>query len=88
MMLQLAICHLPSYFGTDPDRETILRHAALLPEKFRTRLLERRHIPSLLQSLGGMLLLHERMRPQGYVGCLLIFTGIVLSQLNFQKKHK
>ena len=58
-MLQLAICHLPSYFGPEPDRETILRHAALLPEKFRTRLLERRHIPSLLQSLGGMLLLRH-----------------------------
>ena len=58
-MLQLAICHLPTYFGDNPDRETIERHAALLPEEFRTRLLERRHIPSLLQSLGGMLLLRH-----------------------------
>ena len=58
-MLQLAICHLPTYFGQNPDRETIERHAALLPEEFRTRLLERRHIPSLLQSLGGMLLLRH-----------------------------
>ena len=58
-MLQLAICHLPTYFGKDPDRETIERHAALLPEEFRTRLLSRRHIPSLLQSLGGMLLLRH-----------------------------
>ena len=45
-------------------------------------------LESVFAALGGMLLLHERMRPQGYVGCLLIFTGIVLSQLNFQKKHK
>lgn len=56
-MLQLAICHLPTYFGKDPDRAIIEQHAALLPEEFRTRLLERRHLPSLLQSLGGMLLL-------------------------------
>lgn len=45
-------------------------------------------LESVFAALGGMLLLHERMRPQGYAGCLLIFTGIVLSQLNFQKKHK
>ena len=58
-MLQIAICHLPTYFGETPDRETIQQHAALLPEEFRTRLLERRHIPSAIQSLGGMLLLRH-----------------------------
>ena len=58
-MLQLAICHLPTYFGENPDRATVERHAALLPEEFRTRLLERKHIPSMVQSLGGMLLLRH-----------------------------
>ena len=58
-MLQLAICHLPTYFGENPDRETIERHAALLPKEFRTRLLERKHLPNLMQSLGGMLLLRH-----------------------------
>jgi len=56
-MLQLAICHLPTYFGENPDRATVERHAALLPEEFRTRLLDRKHIPNMIQSLGGMLLL-------------------------------
>ena len=31
-------------------------------------------------ALGGMLLLHERMRVQGYIGCVLIFAGILVSQ--------
>ncbi len=58
-MLQLALCHLPTYFGQNPDRETVERHAALLPEEFRTRLLERKHLPTMIQSLGGMLLLRH-----------------------------
>lgn len=58
-MLQLALCHLPTYFGQAPDRETVERHALLLPEEFRARLLDRRHIPSAVQSLGGMLLLRH-----------------------------
>lgn len=58
-MLQLAICHLPTCFGQNPDRETVERHAALLPEEFRARLLERKHIPTMVQSLGGMLLLRH-----------------------------
>ncbi len=65
-MLQLAICHLPTYFGKDPSRELIEQQAALLPEQFRARLLERRHIPSLLQSLGGMLLLRRLLGPQEF----------------------
>ena len=44
-------------------------------------------LESVFAALGGMLLLHERMHLQGYIGCLLIFTGIVLSQLKRKEKH-
>lgn len=60
-MLQLAICHLPTFFGAAPDRATIEQHAAALPEEFRTRLLSRTYMPSVTQSLGGMLLLRHLM---------------------------
>lgn len=42
-------------------------------------------LESVFAALGGMLLLHERMSVQGYVGCLFIFGGIILSQLKFGK---
>lgn len=45
-------------------------------------------LESVFAAVGGMLILNERMRPQGYVGCLLIFAGIVLSQLKFKTKTK
>ena len=65
-MLQIAICHLPTYFGENPTRETVERHAALLPEEFRARLLERRHIPTAIQSLGGMLLLRHLLGAEDF----------------------
>lgn len=43
---------------------------------------------SVFAALGGMLLLNERMTVQGYIGCVLIFTGIVLSQLKWSFKKK
>lgn len=43
-------------------------------------------LESVFAALGGMLLLHERMRVQGYIGCLLIFAGIITSQLAPRKK--
>lgn len=44
-------------------------------------------LESVFAAIGGMLLLHERMHVQGYIGCLLIFAGIVLSQLKRKEKH-
>ena len=43
---------------------------------------------SVFAALGGMLLLNERMTVQGYIGCVLIFTGIVLSQLKWGSKKE
>ncbi len=42
---------------------------------------------SVFSAIGGALLLpDEIMTARGYLGCLLIFLGIVLSQLNFSKQ--
>ena len=41
---------------------------------------------SVFAALGGMLLLNERMTVQGYIGCLLILVGIVLSQMKAGNK--
>ncbi len=37
---------------------------------------------SVFSAIGGALLLNEIMSGRGYLGCVLIFIGIVLSQLN------
>ena len=41
---------------------------------------------SVFGAVGGALLLKERMSIRGYVGCVLIFAGIVLAQLTFPLK--
>lgn len=44
---------------------------------------------SVFSAIGGALVLNEIMSGRGYLGCVLIFIGIVLSQLNidlFKKK--
>lgn len=46
---------------------------------------------SVFSAIGGAIILNEIMSGRGYVGCVLIFIGIVLSQLNpdlFNKKSK
>lgn len=40
---------------------------------------------SVFSVIGGVLLLHAHMEIQGYIGCMLIFGGIVLSQLKIPK---
>ena len=45
-------------------------------------------LESVFAALGGMLLLHERMRVQGYIGCVLIFAGILVSQWVSKKQPK
>lgn len=41
---------------------------------------------SVFSAIGGALILHERMQPTAYLGCALIFAGILLSQIKFKKK--
>lgn len=36
---------------------------------------------SVFSAIGGALILHERMSAEAYVGCVLIFSGIILSQV-------
>jgi len=43
---------------------------------------------SVFSAIGGALILKEKMLPRGYLGCLLIFVGIILSQITFGKKKK
>ena len=40
---------------------------------------------SVFSAIGGALILNEIMSGRGYFGCILIFIGIVLSQLNSEK---
>ena len=43
---------------------------------------------SVFSAIGGAIILHEIMSGRGYIGCALIFIGIILSQLNINvKKH-
>lgn len=49
---------------------------------------------SVFSAIGGALILHEMMSGRGYFGCVLIFIGIILSQITVNdikiigKKHK
>lgn len=43
---------------------------------------------SVFSAIGGALLLNEIMSGRGYLGCVLIFIGIVLSQLNTSEIKK
>lgn len=43
---------------------------------------------SMFSAIGGALILHERMTAQGYFGCALIFIGIMLTQINFDKLRR
>lgn len=41
---------------------------------------------SVFSAIGGALLLHEALEWKNYLGCLLMFAGIVISQLNLKRK--
>jgi len=41
---------------------------------------------SVFSAIGGALILNERMQPLAYLGCALIFAGILLSQIRFKTK--
>ena len=43
---------------------------------------------SVFSAVGGAIILNEIMSGRGYLGCILIFIGIILSQLNFDSITK
>ena len=43
---------------------------------------------SMFGAIGGAVILHEIMTGRGYLGCVFIFIGIILSQLNLEKITK
>ena len=43
---------------------------------------------SVFCAIGGAIILNEIMSGRGYVGCVLIFIGIILSQLNVESLRK
>ena len=45
-------------------------------------------LESVFSAIGGALILGEEMSSRGYIGCVLIFSGIVISQLKFGKKKE
>lgn len=45
-------------------------------------------LESVFSAIGGAIVLGEEMNVRGYVGCVLIFGGIILSQLKFGKKKE
>lgn len=42
---------------------------------------------SVFGAIGGALLLSERMSTKGYIGCILILAGILVSQIKFPSKE-
>ncbi len=43
---------------------------------------------SMFGAIGGALILHEVMTTRGYIGCVLIFAGVIISQLVFKSRKK
>lgn len=43
---------------------------------------------SMFGAIGGAIILGETMSVRGYVGCLLIFSGVIISQLVFKKRAR
>ena len=41
---------------------------------------------SMFSVIGGALILHERMTARGYIGCALIFLGVLCTQVKFRHK--
>ncbi|MDY3941107.1 MAG: DMT family transporter [Eubacteriales bacterium] len=41
---------------------------------------------SMFSVIGGALILHERMTARGYIGCVLIFLGVLCTQVKFRHK--
>ncbi len=43
---------------------------------------------SMFGAIGGAVILGETMSPRGYIGCLFIFSGVIISQIVFKKRSK
>ena len=43
---------------------------------------------SLFAAVGGAVILGETMSLRGYLGCAIMFMGIIVSQLEFKNKNK
>ena len=43
---------------------------------------------SVFSAVGAFFILHENLGVRGYIGCALMFVGILLSQLNIFKSKK
>jgi drug/metabolite transporter (DMT)-like permease len=43
---------------------------------------------SVFSAVGAFFILHENLGVRGYIGCALMFVGIILSQLNVFKSKK
>ena len=39
---------------------------------------------SMFSVIGGALILHERMTVRGYIGCTLIFIGVLCTQVKWK----
>ena len=45
-------------------------------------------LESVFGVIGGAVFLKERLSPREYVGCIIVFAAVILSQLNFNGKKK
>ena len=45
-------------------------------------------LESVFSAIGGAVIFGEKMSARGYIGCIFIFGGIILSQLKFGKKKE
>ncbi|MBQ9758059.1 MAG: DMT family transporter [Clostridia bacterium] len=43
---------------------------------------------AMFGAIGGMVILNEKLSTPGYIGCVLIFSGVIISQLIFKKKQR
>ena len=43
---------------------------------------------SMFSVIGGALILHERMTARGYIGCVLIFLGVLCTQVRYRPKPR
>jgi drug/metabolite transporter (DMT)-like permease len=59
------------------QRYTLPSHAAIILS-----------METVFAAIGGWLILGEILNLRGYIGCVLIFTGIILSQLNIRSGSK
>ena len=45
-------------------------------------------LESVFALIGGVIILHETLLPKMQIGCILIFSAVVLAQIDFKKLFK